>query len=184
MPSGCNVCNSRIHKLSLFCLWFSFQLRLWSMILILICQSYPSCAPATQGVDPRARASFSQGHGCVYSFFCWMVGHFLLRIVIRRRDSQGGKPHYEFYNWHCKRSYTPFLSSCYGTPVRVAIGDSTCNACHHMAVGQCKPCIYQSFWNSSDLSDLGGRKSWGLPITSVMPVPMSAKHFWMMYLLF
>ena len=32
----------------------------------------------------------------------------------------------------------------------------------------------QSFWNSSDL---GGRKSWGPPITSVMPVPMSAKHF-------
>ena len=32
MPSGCNVCNSRIKKLSLFCLWFSFQLRLWSMI--------------------------------------------------------------------------------------------------------------------------------------------------------
>jgi hypothetical protein len=32
MPSGCNVCNSRIQKLSLFCLWFSFQLRLWSMI--------------------------------------------------------------------------------------------------------------------------------------------------------
>jgi hypothetical protein len=27
---------------------------------------------------------------------------------------------------------TPFLSSCYGTLVRVAIGDSTCNACHHM----------------------------------------------------
>jgi hypothetical protein len=24
-------------------------------------------------------------------------------------------------------SYTPFLSSCYGTLVRVAIGDSTCN---------------------------------------------------------
>ena len=39
----------------------------------------------------------------------------------------------------------------------------------------------QSFWNSSDL---GGRKSWGLPITSVMPVPMSTKHFWMMCLLF
>jgi hypothetical protein len=39
----------------------------------------------------------------------------------------------------------------------------------------------QSFWNSSDLSDLGGRKSWGPPITSV---PMSAKHFWMMCLLF
>jgi hypothetical protein len=36
----------------------------------------------------------------------------------------------------------------------------------------------QSFWNSSDL---GGRKSWGPPITSVMPVPMSAKHFWMMW---
>ena len=26
MPSGCNVCNSRIQKLSFFCLWFSFQL--------------------------------------------------------------------------------------------------------------------------------------------------------------
>ena len=35
MPSGCNVCNSRIQKLSFFCLWFSFQLGLWSMILIL-----------------------------------------------------------------------------------------------------------------------------------------------------
>jgi hypothetical protein len=44
--------------------------------------------------------------------------------------------------------------------------------------------VHQSFWNSSDLSDLGGRKSWGLPITSVMPVPISAKHFWMMCLLF
>jgi hypothetical protein len=31
MPSGCNVCNSRIQKLSFFCLWFSFQLGLWSM---------------------------------------------------------------------------------------------------------------------------------------------------------
>ena len=31
MPSGCNVCNSRIQKISLFCLWFSFQLRLWSI---------------------------------------------------------------------------------------------------------------------------------------------------------
>jgi hypothetical protein len=30
--TGCNVCNSQIQKLSLFCLWFSFQLRLWSMI--------------------------------------------------------------------------------------------------------------------------------------------------------
>jgi hypothetical protein len=29
-----------------------------------------------------------------------------------------------------------------------------------------------------------GRKSWGPPITLVMPVPMSAKHFWMMCLLF
>ena len=35
MPSGCNVCNSRIQKLSFFCLWFSFQLGLWSMIYIL-----------------------------------------------------------------------------------------------------------------------------------------------------
>ena len=25
--------------------------------------------------------------------FCWMIGHFLLRIATRRRDSQGGKPH-------------------------------------------------------------------------------------------
>ena len=41
--------------------------------------------------------------------------------------------------------------------------------------------IHQSFWNSSDLSDLGGRKWWGLPITSVMPVHMSDKHFWMMF---
>ena len=32
MPSRCNVCNSRIQKLSLFCLWFSLQLGLWSMI--------------------------------------------------------------------------------------------------------------------------------------------------------
>ena len=32
MPSGCNVCNSRIQKLSLFCLWFSFQLGLWSIL--------------------------------------------------------------------------------------------------------------------------------------------------------
>jgi hypothetical protein len=35
MPFGCNVCNSRIQKLSLFCLWFSFQLGLWAMISIL-----------------------------------------------------------------------------------------------------------------------------------------------------
>jgi hypothetical protein len=31
-----------------------------------------------------------------------------------------------------KSETTPFLSSCYGTLVRVANGDSTCNACHHM----------------------------------------------------
>jgi hypothetical protein len=42
--------------------------------------------------------------------FCWMIGHFLLRIATRRRDSQGGKPHWVFWNWHCKISYTPFLS--------------------------------------------------------------------------
>ena len=41
--------------------------------------------------------------------------------------------------------------------------------------------LHQSFWNSSDL---GGRKSWGPPITSVIPVPVSAKHFWMMCLFF
>ena len=42
--------------------------------------------------------------------------------------------------------------------------------------------LHQSFWNSLDLSDLGGRKSWGPPTTSVMPVPMSAKHFeWRVY---
>jgi hypothetical protein len=35
MSSGCNVCNSRIQKLSLLCLSFSFQLGLWSMISIL-----------------------------------------------------------------------------------------------------------------------------------------------------
>jgi hypothetical protein len=35
MPSGYNVCNSRMQQLSLFCLWFSFQLELWSMIYIL-----------------------------------------------------------------------------------------------------------------------------------------------------
>ena len=35
MPSGCNVCNSRIQTLYLLCLWFSFQLGLWSMIYIL-----------------------------------------------------------------------------------------------------------------------------------------------------
>jgi hypothetical protein len=39
---------------------------------------------------------------------------------------------------------------------------------------------YPSFWNSSDL---GGRKSRGPPTTSVMLVPMSAKHFWMKCLL-
>ena len=33
---------------------------------------------------------------------------------------------------HEQERLTPFLSSCYGTLVRVAIGDSTCNACHHM----------------------------------------------------
>jgi hypothetical protein len=64
-----------------------------------------------------------------------------------------------------------------------------------MWTSQCQLCIredqnasikkpkrhFQSFWNSSDL---GGRKSWGLPIMSVMPVPMSDKHFWMICLLF
>ena len=35
MPSGCNVRNLRVQKLSLICLWFSFQLGLWSMIQIL-----------------------------------------------------------------------------------------------------------------------------------------------------
>ena len=73
MPSGCNVCNSRIHKLSLFCLWFSFQLRLWSMILILICQSYPSCAPATQGVDPRQERLFRKVTVVsIHSFVEWL----------------------------------------------------------------------------------------------------------------
>jgi hypothetical protein len=47
---------------------------------------------------------------------------------------------------------------------------SVCRYYHDIYI--CK----QSFWNSSDL---GGRKSWGPPITSVMPFPMSAKHFWM-----
>ena len=32
---GCNVYNSRIQKLSLFCLWFSFQLGLWIYITCL-----------------------------------------------------------------------------------------------------------------------------------------------------
>jgi hypothetical protein len=35
MPSGCNVCNSRIQTLYLLCLWFSFQLGLWSVTYIL-----------------------------------------------------------------------------------------------------------------------------------------------------
>ena len=35
MPSGCNVRNSRIQKLSFFFFDFSFQLGLWSMIYIL-----------------------------------------------------------------------------------------------------------------------------------------------------
>jgi hypothetical protein len=52
-----------------------------------IYQSHP------MSVDSRARASFSYGHFCVHSFFCWMVGHFLLRIATRRRGSQGGKSH-------------------------------------------------------------------------------------------
>jgi hypothetical protein len=34
LPFGCHVCISRIQTLSLVCLWFSFQLRLWSMIYI------------------------------------------------------------------------------------------------------------------------------------------------------
>jgi hypothetical protein len=33
---------------------------------------------------------------------------------------------------HCKIYHTPFMSSYYGTLVRVAIGESTCNACHNM----------------------------------------------------
>ena len=56
-----------------------------------IYQSHPMSALATQSVDSRARASFSLGHFCVHSFFCWMVEHFLLRIATHRRDSQGGK---------------------------------------------------------------------------------------------
>jgi hypothetical protein len=40
-----------------------------------IYQSHPMSAPTTQSVDLRARASISQGHFCVHSFFCWMVGH-------------------------------------------------------------------------------------------------------------
>ena len=50
-----------------------------------IYQSHPMSSPATQSVDSQARASFSYGHFCVQSFFCWMVGHFLLRIATRRR---------------------------------------------------------------------------------------------------
>ena len=90
-----------------------------------IYQSHLMSAPVTQNVDSRARVFFLQGRFCVHSFFCWMVGQFLLRIATRRRDSQGGKPYYVFCNCHCKRSYTPFLSFCYETLVRVAIGDST-----------------------------------------------------------
>jgi hypothetical protein len=37
MPSGCNVCNSRIQKLSFFCLWFSFQRGLWNVVYLLDC---------------------------------------------------------------------------------------------------------------------------------------------------
>ena len=49
MPSGYNVRNSWIQKLSLFCLWFSFQLRLWSMIKkkIDLPKSYNECPCTT-----------------------------------------------------------------------------------------------------------------------------------------
>jgi hypothetical protein len=36
------------------------------------------------------------------------------------------------YHPSLEKISTPFMSSYYGTLVRVAIGDSTCNACHHM----------------------------------------------------
>jgi hypothetical protein len=60
-----------------------------------IYQSHPMSAPATQNVDSWSRVYFSHGHFCVYLFFCWMVEHFLLCIATRRRDSQGGKPHFD-----------------------------------------------------------------------------------------
>jgi hypothetical protein len=60
-----------------------------------IYQSHPMCWLAGKSI------SFARSFLCPF-IFCWMVGHFLLRIATRRRDSQGGKP-------HC----TLFLSSCY-----------------------------------------------------------------------
>jgi hypothetical protein len=60
LPSGCNVCNSRIQKLSLFLSLIFFPT--WIVVndkKNLICPSHPTSAPATQSVDSRARASFS-----------------------------------------------------------------------------------------------------------------------------
>ena len=124
MPSGCNVCNSRIQKLSFFCLWFSFQLVVNDINF--------GSAKVFQWV-PRRHKVLTHGQERLFRkvtsvsihFFYWMVGHFPLRIATR---SQRVKPLKVFCNWHCKRSYTLFLSSCYATLVRVVIGDSTCNA--------------------------------------------------------
>jgi hypothetical protein len=74
MPSGCNVRNSRIQKLSLFCFWFS-NLDYGQWYKFWIYQSHPMSAPATQSVevgesktkkreslDPRVTNITSGGH--------------------------------------------------------------------------------------------------------------------------
>ena len=87
MPSGCNVCNSRIQKLSFFCLWFSFQLGLWSMIYILDLPKSSNECPGDTKCWLTGKSVFFIRSLCVHSFFCWMAGHFLLRIATRRRDT-------------------------------------------------------------------------------------------------
>jgi hypothetical protein len=62
---------------------------------------------------------------------------------------------------HINIIYVPFT-------VTVFVHVSVHICCRHININA-PFTVTQSFLNSSDLSDLGGRKSWGPPITSVMP---------------
>jgi hypothetical protein len=92
----CNVCNSRIQKLSFFSLWFSFQLGLWSMIYILD-------LPKSSNECPGDTKCWLTGKSIIFvwSLLCpfilllngWTLSPTYCDPQTCRRNSQGGKPH-------------------------------------------------------------------------------------------
>jgi hypothetical protein len=63
----------------------------------------------------------------IHSFVEWLdTFSYVLRPAVKEEN------HIRCFAIDIAKYLTPFLSSCYGTLVHVAIGDSTCNACHHM----------------------------------------------------